>query len=83
MAAAVWRATWPVERIRQRAFNNFGMEMLLSLNLFQTRDFFAAFFSLSPFHWWAHVMCKLCAHALVTDWSVLMARQLQSATAPC
>lgn len=51
MAAAVWRATWPVERIRQRAFNNFGMDMLLSLNLAQIRDFFAAFFSLSDYHW--------------------------------
>jgi lycopene beta-cyclase len=51
MAAAVWRATWPVERIRQRAFFSFGMEMLLTLNLGQMREFFSAFFSLSDFHW--------------------------------
>jgi hypothetical protein len=51
MSAAVWRATWPVERIRQRAFNVFGMEMLISLDLKQTREFFSAFFSLSDFHW--------------------------------
>ena len=35
MAEAVWAATWPVERIRQRAFFTFGMDLLLSLNLFQ------------------------------------------------
>lgn len=52
MAAAVWQAAWPVERIRQRAFFSFGMEMLLSLRLVQMREFFAAFFSLSKFHWW-------------------------------
>ena len=51
MAHAVWRAMWPVERIRQRAFNNFGMDILLSLNLAQTREFFDAFFSLSDYHW--------------------------------
>ena len=35
MAEAVWAATGPVERIRQRAFFTFGMDLLLSLNLFQ------------------------------------------------
>ncbi len=50
-AASVWRATWPLERLRQRAFNTFGMDMLLSMNLRQTREFFSAFFSLSDFHW--------------------------------
>lgn len=40
MAAAVWAATWPVERIRQRAFFNFGMDVLLSLNLLEIREFF-------------------------------------------
>jgi hypothetical protein len=27
MAAAVWRNTWPIERLQQRAFFNFGMEV--------------------------------------------------------
>lgn len=40
MANAVWRAIWPVERIQQRAFFNFGMDVLLSLNLHEMRDFF-------------------------------------------
>lgn len=33
MAAGVWRAAWPVERLRQRAFFCFGMDVLLKLNL--------------------------------------------------
>jgi lycopene beta-cyclase len=33
MAAAVWRSAWPVERLRQRAFFTFGMDVLLKLNL--------------------------------------------------
>jgi lycopene beta-cyclase len=37
MAAGVWRAAWPVERLRQRAFFCFGMDVLLKLNLEETR----------------------------------------------
>jgi hypothetical protein len=33
MSAAVWRSAWPVERLRQRAFFTFGMDVLLKLNL--------------------------------------------------
>nr|ANY98896.1 chloroplast lycopene beta-cyclase [Dunaliella salina]QIW94443.1 carotene synthesis related protein [Dunaliella salina] len=66
MAAAVWRATWPVERIRQRAFFSFGMEMLLTLNLQQTRDFFAAFFSLSDFQWQGFLSARLSFTQLIS-----------------
>ncbi|KAL6745345.1 lycopene beta cyclase [Haematococcus lacustris] len=59
MSAAVWRAAWPVERIRQRLFNTFGMELLLSLDLQQTRDFFSAFFNLSDFHWHGFLSTRL------------------------
>ncbi|KAF5830051.1 chloroplast lycopene beta-cyclase [Dunaliella salina] len=65
MAAAVWQATWPVERIRQRIFMEFGMEVLLSLNLQQTRDFFAAFFSLSDFHWQGFLSSRLSFTQLI------------------
>lgn len=51
MAAAVWAASWPKDRIRQREFFNFGMDVLLKLDLAQTRQFFNAFFDLSAFHW--------------------------------
>jgi lycopene beta-cyclase len=65
MAAAVWRATWPVERIRQRFFNTFGMDLLLSLDLSQTRDFFSAFFSLSDFHWSVNAPAACCMSCAV------------------
>jgi lycopene beta-cyclase len=59
MAAAVWRTAWPVERLRQRAFFCFGMDVLLRLNLAETRQFFAAFFSLSAFHWHGFLSARL------------------------
>lgn len=65
MANAVWRSTWPVERIRQRAFFNFGMDVLLSLDLFQIRDFFRAFFSLSDFHWHGFLSTRLSFTQLI------------------
>lgn len=33
MSAQVWAALWPVQRLRQREFFNFGMEVLLKLDL--------------------------------------------------
>mmetsp|Transcript_12609 Transcript_12609/g.27244 ORF Transcript_12609/g.27244 Transcript_12609/m.27244 type:complete len:555 (+) Transcript_12609:195-1859(+) len=65
MAEAVWQATWPVARLRQRAFNTFGMDMLLTLNLFQMREFFASFFSLSEFHWHGFLSTRLSFTQLI------------------
>lgn len=65
MAAAVWRATWPLERIRQRAFFSFGMDMLLSFNLEQIREFFAAFFNLSEHHWHGFLSARLSFPELI------------------
>ncbi|KAG2430978.1 hypothetical protein HYH02_013511 [Chlamydomonas schloesseri] len=65
MAAAVWAATWPMERIRQRAFFTFGMDVLLSLNLVQIREFFRAFFSLSDFHWHGFLSTRLSLPQLI------------------
>lgn len=65
MAAAVWRATWPLERIRQRAFFTFGMDVLLSLDLGEIREFFSAFFSLSPYHWHGFLSARLAFTELI------------------
>jgi flavin-dependent dehydrogenase len=59
MAASVWRAAWPLPRLRQRAFFCFGMDVLLRLDLAETRQFFAAFFALSPFHWHGFLSARL------------------------
>ncbi|GFR49762.1 hypothetical protein Agub_g11924 [Astrephomene gubernaculifera] len=65
MATAVWAATWPLPRIRQRAFFNFGMDILLSLDLAQMREFFRAFFSLSDFHWHGFLSTRLSFSQLI------------------
>eukprot|EP00879_Flechtneria_rotunda_P019312 GHRR01020282.1.p1 GENE.GHRR01020282.1~~GHRR01020282.1.p1 ORF type:complete len:228 (+),score=98.40 GHRR01020282.1:845-1528(+) len=65
MAASVWRAAWPVERLRQRAFFCFGMDVLLKLNLAETRTFFNAFFSLSAFHWHGFLSARLGFRQLI------------------
>lgn len=59
MSSAIWSAMWPVQRIRQREFFDFGMEVLLKLDLEETREFFAAFFSLSDFHWHGFLSSRL------------------------
>jgi hypothetical protein len=59
MSAGVWRAAWPVERLRQRAFFTFGMDVLLKLNLEETRSFFNAFFSLSAYNWHGFLSARL------------------------
>jgi flavin-dependent dehydrogenase len=59
MAAQVWRATWPLARLRQRAFFCFGMDVLLRLDLAETRQFFAAFFALSAYHWHGFLSARL------------------------
>ena len=46
-------------RLRQRAFFVFGMDVLLKLDLAETREFFAAFFALSDFHWQGFLSARL------------------------
>ncbi|CAD7702617.1 unnamed protein product [Ostreobium quekettii] len=59
LAERVWQKLWPVERVRQRDFFCFGMEVTLQLDLQQTREFFGAFFSLSEFHWHGFLSARL------------------------
>ena len=59
MAARVWETAWPKTRIRQREFFNFGMDILLVLDLHQIRQFFAGFFSLSDYHWQGFLSMRL------------------------
>ncbi len=59
VSADVWAKIWPKSRVSQREFFNFGMEVLLKLDLAETREFFAAFFSLSDFHWQGFLSSRL------------------------
>merc|ERR1719316_2522627 len=65
MAARVWETAWPKTRIRQREFFNFGMDILLVLDLHQIRQFFAGFFSLSDYHWQGFLSMRLSFSDLV------------------
>lgn len=65
MSAAVWEAMWPAQRVRQREFFNFGMEVLLKLDLEETREFFSAFFALSEFHWHGFLSSRLSFSELI------------------
>ena len=51
LSEMVWSEIWSPWRLRQREFFNFGMEVLLKLNLAQTRQFFQAFFDLPDYYW--------------------------------
>ena len=65
MSARVWETAWPKTRIRQREFFNFGMDILLVLDLHQIRQFFAGFFSLSDYHWQGFLSMRLSFSDLV------------------
>ncbi|GFR43330.1 hypothetical protein Agub_g4400 [Astrephomene gubernaculifera] len=47
----VWDALWPQEKRTQAAFQVFGMELLATLDLAATNDFFSTFFGLPSFFW--------------------------------
>eukprot|EP01024_Parvocaulis_polyphysoides_P043534 TRINITY_DN39917_c0_g1_i6.p1 TRINITY_DN39917_c0_g1~~TRINITY_DN39917_c0_g1_i6.p1 ORF type:complete len:383 (+),score=49.32 TRINITY_DN39917_c0_g1_i6:484-1632(+) len=65
MSENAWYTVWPLWRIRQRDFFNFGMEVLLKLDLEQTREFFRAFFSLQDYQWQGFLSAKLRFDELV------------------
>ena len=64
-AQYIWSSIWPSERLRQREFMTFGMEVLLKLDLPQTRKFFSAFFALSDFHWKGFLSSRLSLPELI------------------
>eukprot|EP00245_Coleochaete_scutata_P007935 TRINITY_DN23763_c0_g1_i1.p1 TRINITY_DN23763_c0_g1~~TRINITY_DN23763_c0_g1_i1.p1 ORF type:complete len:576 (+),score=78.67 TRINITY_DN23763_c0_g1_i1:39-1730(+) len=59
VSKAVWAQLWSLERIEQREFFCFGMDVLLRLDLEGTRRFFDAFFDLSPYHWQGFLSSRL------------------------
>ncbi|KAI3438710.1 hypothetical protein D9Q98_001130 [Chlorella vulgaris] len=81
MSAAVWGVMWPVQRLRQRAFFEFGMDVLLKLDLAETRQFFAAFFSLSDHHWHGFLSSRLSFSQLIGFGLSLFAKSSNAARA--
>ena len=66
MTSRIWKAIWPKQRLRQREFFTFGMDVLLKLDLQETRQFFSAFFGLSDFHWQGFLSSRLSFPQLMT-----------------
>lgn len=80
-AEAVWGTMWPSARIRQREFFDFGMEVLLKLDLEETREFFSAFFALSDFHWQGFLSARLSFIELIGFGLALFAKSSNAARA--
>ena len=55
LAKVGWQAVWPVDERRQRAFMDFGFELLCLLRPQELRDFFTGFFRL-PLAMWEHFL---------------------------
>jgi len=80
-SARAWAALWPAERKRQRAFFCFGMDVLLRLNLAETRQFFAAFFALPAPLWQGFLSARLGFGQLIAFGLSLFARSSNAARA--
>ncbi len=48
---AAWDATWPADRRRAWMLYRYGMEVLLSMGISSTAEFFDTFFKIDPDHW--------------------------------
>ena len=81
MTSKIWKAIWPKERLRQREFFTFGMDVLLKLDLRETRQFFSAFFGLSDFHWQGFLSSRLSFPQLMTFGLALFANSSNQARA--
>ena len=55
VAAAGWKAVWPIDLVRQRALHAFGLEALLRFDTATVQRFFSTFFDLGEEHWRGYV----------------------------
>jgi len=80
-SSRAWASLWPAERRRQRAFFCFGMDVLLRLDLAETRQFFTAFFALPAPLWTGFLSARLGFGQLIAFGLALFARSSNSARA--
>eukprot|EP00197_Chlamydomonas_leiostraca_P003236 CAMPEP_0202871926 /NCGR_PEP_ID=MMETSP1391-20130828/20025_1 /ASSEMBLY_ACC=CAM_ASM_000867 /TAXON_ID=1034604 /ORGANISM="Chlamydomonas leiostraca, Strain SAG 11-49" /LENGTH=562 /DNA_ID=CAMNT_0049552851 /DNA_START=119 /DNA_END=1807 /DNA_ORIENTATION=- len=64
-AAAVWQKLWPQEKRTQTAFHVFGMELLATLDLPSTNEFFDTFFRLPAPYWRGYMASQLDSGKLI------------------
>ncbi|MFZ9912893.1 MAG: lycopene cyclase family protein [Ilumatobacteraceae bacterium] len=55
LSAAIWKAVWPREQLRTRAWHDMGLEVLSSLPDAAIAEFFDAFFSMPMSQWSAYL----------------------------
>jgi lycopene beta-cyclase len=55
LSAAIWKAVWPREQLRTRAWHDMGLEVLSSLPDAAIAEFFDAFFSMPMPRWSAYL----------------------------
>ncbi|KXZ48182.1 hypothetical protein GPECTOR_30g278 [Gonium pectorale] len=61
----VWERLWPLEKRTQASFHVFGMELLATLDLAATNDFFNTFFRLPSNYWRGFLASTLSAGQLI------------------
>ncbi|GIL85682.1 hypothetical protein Vretimale_13250 [Volvox reticuliferus] len=61
----VWDKLWPTEKRTQASFHVFGMELLATLDLSSTNDFFNTFFRLPSYYWRGFLASTLSAGQLI------------------
>ncbi|KAJ4768324.1 Lycopene epsilon cyclase [Rhynchospora pubera] len=60
-----WKALWPQERKRQRAFFLFGLALITQLDIEGIRSFFLIFFRLPTWMWWGFLGSSLSSVDLI------------------
>ncbi|KAJ3671142.1 hypothetical protein LUZ60_008568 [Juncus effusus] len=60
-----WKALWPQERKRQRAFFLFGLALITQLDIEGIRSFFQIFFRLPTWMWWGFLGSSLSSADLI------------------
>jgi hypothetical protein len=61
----VWERLWPQEKRTQASFHVFGMELLATLDLNATNDFFNTFFRLPSYFWRGFLASTLSSGQLI------------------
>ncbi|CAA0825241.1 Lycopene beta cyclase- chloroplastic [Striga hermonthica] len=66
MYGRVWESLWPMEKRREREYQNLGMEIMLRLDLEKTRRFVESFFEVEPRYWQGFLSGRLSLGELIT-----------------
>lgn len=71
---AAWNSVWPDDRRRAWMLYRYGMEVLVTMGVSSTADFFDAFFKLPPHHWQAYLSGDVPSRAVASAMWLLFRR---------